>query len=270
MTHQADNTHGGGDGPMSKSRRHQAILKTVSLSGSARVGDLVEQLGVSGETVRRDLRQLVEAGSLARFHGGVQLPDLLEEPVFQQRLARNADAKRAIARAAATLVKDGDSLIIDTGTTAAYVARALRDHRNLLVVTSSVDVARCLAMRNGNRVFFAGSELRGEDGASVDSTALQAFERFWVAKAFLSVGAVDGQLGPMEYNLPEADLSRVLVQQARTRILVVDHSKFGHRAPIQDVGFTDVDILVTDRPPPPEFDAVLREHDVEVRVAAPD
>lgn len=255
---------------MSKFQRHQAILKTVSLNGSARVGDLVEQLGVSGETIRRDLRELVEAGTLARFHGGVQLLDLLEEPVFQKRLAHNADAKRAIARTAATLVKDGDSLIIDTGTTTAYVARALRDHRNLLVVTSSVDIARCLAMRNGNRVFFAGSELRNEDGASVDSTALHTFERFWVAKAFLSVGAVDSQLGPMEYNLPEAELSRVLVQQARTRILVADHSKFGHRAPIQDVGFADVDVLIADRPPPPEFDPVLREHDVEVRVAEPE
>lgn len=261
----SDDTNG-----MNKTQRHRRILKTVSLNGSARVADLAEELEVSSETIRRDFKELVDKGTLARFHGGVQMPDLLVEPLFQQRMARNAEAKRTIARAAAATVNDGESLIIDTGSTTAYVARALRDHRNLLVVTSSVDVARCLAMRNENRVFFAGSELRNEDGASVGPAAHQTFERFWVTKAFLTVGAIDTELGPMEYNLPEAELSRVLVGRARTRVLVADHTKFGHRAPIRDVDFSDLDMLITDRTPPTEFARILQERGIEVRVAEPD
>lgn len=251
---------------MRKSGRHQAILQTVSLNGSATVIELAEQLAVSSETIRRDVKALVDRGSLVRFHGGVQIPYLLREPAFEQRLALNAAAKKSIARAAAGLVEDGDSLMFDTGSTTSYVARALREHRNLLVVTSSVDVARCLAMRNDNRVFFAGSELRNEDGASVDNEALRYFGKFSVAKAFLAVGAIDADFGPMEYNLPEAELSRVLTAQSEQRILVVDHTKFGRRAPIRDVDFSDIDVLMTDRAVPARFEPQIRAAGTAIHV----
>ena len=179
--------------------RQSAILKAVADAGSCRIVDLARSLGVSGETVRRDIKLMAHDGLVRKVHGGVGMPDPLHESGFRQRLRENPAAKRAIAVHAAREVANGDSVMLDTGSTTAYVAEALRDHRELMVMTNSIDIAHALATRNGNRVFMAGGELRGDDGAALGSGAVEFIGRFWARVAFLSIGAIDIEDGLMDY-----------------------------------------------------------------------
>jgi DeoR family glycerol-3-phosphate regulon repressor len=212
--------------------RHSAILKAVTARGSCSVAELASELEVSGETIRRDIKQMAREGLVRRVHGGVGLPDLLRESSFRQRLAEHAEAKQTIARLAAAQVRNGDSLMMDTGSTTAYVAHALSGHRNLLLVTNCTEIARLLANGNGNQVLLAG--------------------------------------GFMDFHLQEAEFSRALIAQANQVVVVADHSKFGRHAPVKVCGFRDVNSLITDQPPPKAIARHLAEAKVEVMIAAGD
>ncbi|MFQ5784487.1 MAG: DeoR/GlpR family DNA-binding transcription regulator [Alphaproteobacteria bacterium] len=249
---------------MLKPARQAAILKAVTARGSCGVAELAQALDVSGETIRRDIKAMAEDGLVRKVHGGVRRPDLLRESDFHQRLGENAEAKRAIARRAAREVRDGDSLMLDTGSTTAYVAQALRDHRDLMVATNSVDIARTLATRNGNRVYMAGGELRADDGAALGPAATTFIQQFRVRLAFLSIAAIDAEEGLMDYHLSEAEFSRVVMDRAERTIIVADRSKFGSRALVRVAGFTAVDLLITDAAPPEPFAELLREAGVGV------
>ncbi len=163
---------------MLSSDRQAPILKAVTDTGSCRVVDLARTLGVSGETVRRDIKVMARDGLVRRVHGGVGPAGPLRESGFRQRLTEHPDAKKAIAACAAREVRNGHSVMLDTGSTTAYVAEALHDHRDLMVMTNSVDIAHTLANRNGNRVFMAGGELRGDDGAALGPGAAAFMGRF--------------------------------------------------------------------------------------------
>lgn len=252
---------------MRQSVRQSSILEAVARTGTCSVTQLAHSLGVSDETIRRDIKALAATGRVIKIHGGVTLPDMLRESAFEQRLRENPDAKRAIARRAAREINNGESLMLDTGSTTAYIAHALRDHRDLMVVTNSIDIARALATRNGNRVFMAGGELRVDDGAAFGPSAASFIEQFRVRTAFLSIGAIDERDGPMNYDLAEAAFSRVVVERADRTILAADHSKFGRRANVKVVPWSAVDILITDQPPAEPFARQLADADVEVMVA---
>src|SRR5690606_1587429 len=154
------------------SKRHADILRILESEGSATIAALSRQLGVSLETVRRDVKPLTEAGTLIRIHGAVGLAGQIGEAPFQKRMRENSAAKQAIARALAQTIRDGESVMLDTGTTTSYVARELTGHRRLTVVTNSSDIARTLATVNGNRVYMAGGELRSDSGAAFGKSAL--------------------------------------------------------------------------------------------------
>ncbi len=245
------------------SKRHADILNILESEGTATIAGLAERLGVSLETVRRDVRPLTESGTLLRVHGAVGLAGQLGEAPFQKRMRENAAAKQAIAKTVAAMVRDGDSLMLDTGTTTSFVARELTGHRRLTVVTNSTDIARILATRNGNRVFLAGGALRPDSGAAFGKSAMDFVAGFRVRLTILSAGAVD-ETGLMDYDLEEAELARLMLARADLRAVVTDHSKFGRAGLIRVAGFDGIDTLVTDRTPPPAIAAALRAANVDL------
>ncbi|MSP83314.1 MAG: DeoR/GlpR transcriptional regulator [Alphaproteobacteria bacterium] len=255
---------------MRQSTRQAAILEAVARAGSCSISQLAQDLAVSDETIRRDIKVLADEGRVVKIHGAVALPDILRESAFELRLRENADGKKAIAKAAAREIANGDSVMLDTGSTTAHVAYALRDHRELTVVTNSIDIARALATRNGNRVFMAGGELRADDGAALGPSATAFIEQFRVKTAILSLGALDVEDGPMNFDLSEATFSRVMISRAMRSILVVDGSKFGRRAVIKAMPYTSINLLITDRIPPAPFDRLLADAKVQVMVAEDD
>jgi len=247
-------------------KRQSEILNAVRQHGSCSITDLADTLSVSTETIRRNIQPLIEKGSVLRFHGGIMIPEQLDEPPFQRRMQVNRDAKRTIASMVRDVVRDGDSLILDNGTTAAYVADALANHSRLIVVTHSVAIASRLASRNGNRVFIAGGEL-SEDASVLDSSAVDFLGKFQVKYAFLSVGGITGGGELVDFHLFEADFARVAMRQAQETWAIADRTKFGREAPIKVCDLSAIDVLACDDQPPPEF--VARCQGAGVRIVTP-
>jgi DeoR family transcriptional regulator, glycerol-3-phosphate regulon repressor len=240
------------------SKRHEAILGLVRQFGTISVADLGKSLGVSEETVRRDSRPLET------------LPHHVGEAPLERRMRENGESKRSIARVAATLVEDGDSLIIDAGTTTSIFAQELRSKRRLTVVTNSSDIARTLATVNGNMVYMAGGELMGDSGAAFGPSAIEFIGKFKVRHTFISISAVDRKLGPMDAVLAEAQFAHKALECADHRVLLTDASKFGRSALVKVCGFEELSEIVTDYLPDAEMMANITRANVVVTVARPD
>ncbi|HRX36065.1 MAG TPA: DeoR/GlpR family DNA-binding transcription regulator [Aestuariivirga sp.] len=247
--------------------RHADILKLVHERGTVRVEEIASRLGVSQETVRRDIRPLALAGEVVKLHGAIALPHDVGEAPFERRLRENAEAKRAIARHAARHISDGDSLMLDTGTTTSIFARELLRKRNLTVVTNSSDVARTLSTVNGNQVYMAGGELNGDNGAAFGVSAVRFVASFNVRHTFISISAMDALAGPTDSSLDEAEFARMLLARGERRYILTDSSKFGRRALIKVCEFGEFETLVTERAPPPDLAAALAATGVAVDVA---
>lgn len=249
------------------SKRHGEILRLLQEEGTISIAALAGRLGVSPETVRRDLKPLTDAGQVLKMHGAVGLPSHVGEAPFERRMRENAAAKRAIARRVASTIRDGDSIMLDTGTTTSFLARELVEHRRLVVVTNSSDIARTLATVNGNRVYMAGGELRPDSGAAFGVSAIEFVSRFSVAHAIISAGAVDAAQGVMDYDLEEAELARMLLSRGERRVVITDCTKFGRRGLVHVCGFDGIDELVTDEPPPAAIADRLATFDIGLTIA---
>jgi DeoR family glycerol-3-phosphate regulon repressor len=226
--------------------RQQEIIAKLRAAGRLSVIGLAEELGVSDETIRRELRVLEEEGQVVRAHGTVRLTaPSLEEPL-DQRMQENADAKRRIARAAIAFVSDGDILFIDSGTTSCYIAKALRNHRALTVITNSLAVAADLGGINDNRLFLAAGEMDYDYRAFSDRTAQDYVSRFTPHLAILSVGAISVEQGLMDFHPGEATMSRIAYSTAQRVLLGADSSKFNRTGLLRTAPVSDVNILVTD------------------------
>ncbi len=248
------------------SKRHTQIMRLLDEQGTLSTTVLADRLGVSGETVRRDIAALARDGKVARAHGAVSLPAAVGEAPFERRLRENAVEKRAIAKAVSAHIADGDSIMLDTGTTTSILARALLERRRLTVVTNSSDIARTLATVNGNRVYMAGGELRSDSGAAFGPAAVEFIARFQVDHAIISAGAIDSE-GVMDYELGEAEFARMLLARGARRLVITDHTKFGRRGLVRVCGFDALDEMVTDRAPPDAIAQALALSGIRVTIA---
>jgi DeoR family glycerol-3-phosphate regulon repressor len=246
-------------------KRQNEILAAVKSSGACSIVELATQLKVSDETIRRNVKPLVRDGLVEKVHGGIVLNQNLEpEPPFERRMNERIEEKKLISALLTEIIKDGDSIMLDTGSTTAYVARALRDRHNLSVVTNCTEIARTLARGPTNRVHICGGALRPDDWATFGSSAISFVRQFHVSYAILSIGGVTDSGEFMDYHLEEAEFSRAVIQQAHKAIVVADHTKFGSRNFAKVCDFEQVDMIVSDRLPPGNIMALLNEAGVEV------
>lgn len=246
--------------------RQTALIALLEAEGSQPISRLAARLAVSDETARRDVAQLAAAGRLVRVHGAVGLAGALGEAPYARRMRENAAAKRAIAAAAAAMIADGATLMLDTGTTTAWLARALARHRRLTVVTNSTDIARLLAAGEGNRVHLAGGALHPDSAAAFGAEALGFLARFRVGLTVISAAALDAG-GVLDAEPDEADLARVMLDAGERRMVVADASKFLRPALARVAGFDRIGDLVTDAAPPPAIAAALEAAGTRLHLA---
>jgi DeoR family glycerol-3-phosphate regulon repressor len=250
---------------MSPNRWQSEILDAVRGEGRATISGLAASLNVSGETIRRHVRPLVAEGLLIRGHGEVALAE--REPPFQRRMGVRAAAKRAIARAAAARVPDGATVMLDTGSTTVFVAEALAARRGLTIITNAIEIARALVGRGGHRVYLAGGELRPDLGATVGPEALAFVGQFRADLAILSAGAVDPAHGVADFHLDEARVAQAMLARSDRLMVAADRAKFDLRAAVPVCPLAEIDLLVTDAPPPVTAIAALADAAVEVVTA---
>lgn len=253
---------------MDNSPRHGRILALVAEEGTIGVVDLAQRLDVSVETVRRDIKALAGRGDIVRMHGVIGLPSAVSEAPFERRMRENREAKEAIAKLAASTIRDGDSIMLDTGTTTSILARALLGHRRLTVVTNSSDIARTLATINGNKVYMAGGELRSDSGAALGYSAIEFVNRFSVDHAIISAGAVNALSGVMDYDLEEAQFGQAVLARGRRRVVVTDASKFGQKGLVRVCSLADFHEMIVNRHPPEDLAQALQDAEVTVKLCS--
>jgi DeoR/GlpR family transcriptional regulator of sugar metabolism len=253
---------------MLSEERHQTILDLLNSHGSVTVADLVARLGVSEMTVRRDLDALKRMGLLRRVHGGaVGAQGRSYEPPFLSRSAKHGNEKKRIGQAAASLVNNGDSIILDVGTTTLEVARHLAKKRNLTIVTPSFRIASLLAEQPDIRLILTGGILRPGELSLVGNLAERAFQDFFVDKLFLGTGCIDFEAGLTEFNLEDAMVKKAMLRSAKEIIVVADASKFGQVAFAAIAPLNAVNRLVTDASLDPVTHTHLQAENIEVILA---
>jgi DeoR family glycerol-3-phosphate regulon repressor len=249
--------------------RQVQLLEQVRQLGSVSVESLAEQFGVTLQTVRRDVRQLAEAGLLARFHGGVRVPGSTTENIaYRQRQQLNEDAKRRIAKAVAKAVPNGCSLIINIGTTTEAIAHELLQHRGLRVITNNLNVAAILSDHPDCELIVAGGMVRSRDRAIVGEATVDFVRQFKVDIGLIGISGIeaDGTLRDFDYR--EVSVARAILEQSREVWLAADHSKFNRPAMVELARLDHLDRLFTDAAPPPPFPQLLAEAAVQCNVAA--
>ena len=251
-------------------RYEHDVMNAVGLRGTVTIAELASLLDVSEQTIRRVVRPMVERGDVAKVHGAVVANRqtgagaAAAEAPFLTRMNINQRAKLSIAAEVATIITDGDSIALDSGSTTGCIAQALRQHRGLTVVTNSSFIATSLATIPGNRVHMAGVELRNHDGASFDRAAFAVVESMKVRYAILSTSAVDRQRGFMVHEHAEAEMSATMAGIADVRIVAVDSTKFGGTGLAALAPLRGGDHVVTDATPPRGYVGVLRPATVHV------
>jgi DeoR family glycerol-3-phosphate regulon repressor len=245
--------------------RRAEILRIAQSQGTTSIAQLAQALAVSDETIRRTVKPLIEEGLLVKVHGGVMLPSHLEESPFRRRMHEHRAAKEIVAQQIAELVQDGDSLILDSGTTCMHIAEALRSRSRLIVITNSAAIAGLLAQHNGNRVFMAGGELCADDAAALGEPVLAYIRQFHVRYAIVSVTAVDGAGRFMDAQPWDVEFTRAAFGQAQQRVVVAVHAKFEHNALVRAMNADEIDMLVTDEPLNAHFARIFAAAGVAVR-----
>lgn len=255
---------------MLASQRRATIVSLVEESGAVRVSDLVEQLGVSDMTIRRDIEQLAREGLVERVHGGALAVGgrSTEEPGFTAKSALMTPQKQAIAQAAAELVEPGSSIGISAGTTTYELARAVRSIPDLTVVTNSIPVAQLLHESGtpGQTVVLTGG-VRTPSDALVGPVAVGALRMLHVDRLFLGVHGMDAHAGLTTPNLVEAETNRAMIDSSRRLCVLADHTKWGIVGLSTIVELSEVDQLVTDTGLSPRARSVLVEAVGELIVA---
>ena len=232
---------------MNKLDRHRYILDLIESDGRVSVSEISARIHVSEMTVRRDLEALEQAGMLARVHGGaVTTQSRSYEPGFHGRSLRNEEAKTRIGHAAADLLREGETVIIDGGTTTLKVAEALRCRRNLRVLALNLRIADVLADDPGITVMLPGGIVRPHERSLVGGLTEAAFRDLFFDTLVLSAGGVSATAGVTEYVPDDAETKRAAVASARRRILVADSTKLDQVAFARVCAISDVDTLVTD------------------------
>ncbi len=256
-------------------RRLTTLLEMIAVQGHVTVAEVTERLGVSRATARRDLDSLAEQRLVMRTHGGASALASGYELPLQYKTALRADAKEAIAVAAAGLVSMGDVIALNGGTTTTAVARRLARQAHLMpsdgtpgltVVTNALNIAYELTVRPQIRLVVAGGLVHAKSYETAGPLARRALAEVVLDVAVLGVDGVSSRFGVTTADPGEAEIAQDLAGAAKTVVLVADASKIGAASFSRVFGLETVDILVTDAEPPAEEAASLAEAGVRVIV----
>ncbi|MFI7190218.1 DeoR/GlpR family DNA-binding transcription regulator [Nocardia nova] len=232
---------------MLASTRRREIMHRLVTDGYVEAKTLADELGVDASTIRRDLDALERAGQAQRTHGGARpAPGATAKLPYAMKEGEHLDQKAAIGIAAAARVRDGQTVILDSGSTTYEIARALRNHTDLTVITNDLRIAKYMAETPGVRLLVTGGELLGSVFTLVGERAIAFLSDYTADWAFLGADAVDLEAGITNMNTLEVPLKRAMIAAAAHALVVADSSKFGRRALAKVAGFDEISGAITD------------------------
>lgn len=252
---------------MFATQRYQKILEIIRLKKSVTVQELSSYLAVSESTIRRDLQELHKQKQLKRTHGGAVVWETARsESPFDKKETEFVEEKLRIARYAVSLIKEGDTICLDGGTTNLQIARSLKDYQNLTLVTNSAKVLVELAGVPGINLIVTGGNLRTLSLALVGPLTKGILEVLHVDKAFIGTMGITVAEGLTTTDILEAETKRLMIEKAQEVMVVADHSKIGKVSFASVAPLSLVDKLITDSGTSSEDIEAIREQGVEVIV----
>jgi len=250
--------------------RRVRIKKLLREEGSVKVSRLSKLFNVSEVTIRRDLAKLEKERAIKRIHGGAMAADS-DAPTFSflSRTQEQAKEKELIGKKAAELIKDGSTIILDSGTTTSEVAKNLRGHRNLKVITNALNIALELADNRDISVVVPGGSLKGASLSLTGPRVVEFVKNVNVDITFLSVQGVSLEEGLTNNSISDLYLKRAIIDVARKVVLVVDSSKFNKVELYTISPITLVDTIITDKNAPGPLVHQLLSKKIKVILATP-
>lgn len=254
---------------LKKSDRRRQILLELKLRPHVRISELAQRFNVSTETVRRDFDALSEDGLIDRAHGGASAPAQGHYPSLDERTGARIKERERIGMAAADLVQDGESVMIDSGSTTIQMARALAYRgTRCTVITNSIPVAVTIG-HGAPEVLLCPGEYLAAESAVIGTETLEFLARFNVDRCMIGASGLSSE-GPSETVRGFAAVKRMMVQRANKRHLLIDSHKFGHKGLAQIGDMANLDSIVMDAQPQGDLLAALGAADVEMIVAGPE
>lgn len=257
--------------------RRRKILEQVDENGTVKTSQLAREFSVSEVTIRRDLQELTKSGQLKKVHGGAvakhkdfesayQGDTITFEPSFQQKREVHKEEKEKIGKKAATLIKDGSSVFIGTGTTTMQIIENLDVEKGITIVTNSLNHGMELTRVPDVEVIMTGGQLRPNTSALVGPIAKRSLDEIYVDTMFLGVNGISVDQGYTVPSLREADMARRVTEMANELIIVSDYSKFGKVSHARIGIIEEVDTIVTDDQVDPSYKRTLSELGVELMI----
>ncbi|MFQ5858464.1 MAG: DeoR/GlpR family DNA-binding transcription regulator [Anaerolineae bacterium] len=248
-------------------RRHR-IREMLRAQGTVKVSALSQLFDVSEITIRRDLEHLERDGLLERTHGGAVLSQRMRrEPLYTDKDQLHRAEKQTIGRVAATLVDDGDTLLVNSGSTTLQVIRHLAGRQDVRVITSNMGGP--FAIHDpGFEVILVGGTFRSQSNSLVGPLATQSLRQVYGSKAFIGVDGISLKYGLTTPTLPEAEVARTMIERTRGPVIVVaDHTKLGVVADFVTTSLDQVDVLVMDRGFDEAYREALEELNIQIVIA---
>jgi len=209
--------------------RHRLILDALKDKGVVKINDLIDLLNTSESTIRRDLTYLESINALKRVHGGATLlKGRFDEPSYNEKLVQSTEEKIAIARHAASLIKEGDCIYLDAGTTT-YEMINFMDKKDIIVVTNGLKHIDALVEKNIN-CYILGGEVKAKTKAIIGVNALSHMGKFRFDKAFIGINGIHYKYGFTTPDVEEASLKEAAIELSRDPYILADESKFGEVA----------------------------------------
>ncbi|GLQ82422.1 DeoR family transcriptional regulator [Mesorhizobium huakuii] len=255
---------------LSKKERHELILSEVRRSASIRVSRLALRLGVAGETIRRDLIELGDAGLLNRTYGGATISLVTSEPVIAERSQTMIEERALIGRGAAGLVEKGQIVMIDGGSTTYEVARSLSQlKRELTIITNSIGVASVAGANPSFRVILCPGTYDSREASVLGEDTVEFVRRYNADIAIIGASSLSAD-GPSDMISGAAAVKRTMISLALSTVLVVTNDKFGRNSLESICALGALSDIVTDREPQPALRAVIEAAGTELHVCSGD
>ncbi|MGL4860653.1 MAG: glucitol operon DNA-binding transcriptional repressor SrlR [Enterobacteriaceae bacterium] len=255
---------------MKPRQRQDAILVHLQREGQCSVDELARHFATTGTTIRKDLVVLARAGAVIRTYGGVVLNRDETDPPLDHKTRINSQQKQEIAQAAVQLIDDGDSIILDAGSTVLQMIPLLQQFNNLTVMTNSLHIVNALSeLNNELTILMPGGTLRKKSASFYGQLAENAFSHFTFDKLFMGADGIDLNSGITTFNEVYM-VSKAMCDAARKVIVMADSSKFGRRSPNIVCSLSTVDTLITDAAMSDKLHHDLLQQGVNVVIAQHD
>ncbi len=244
--------------------RKKNITKIVYEKGFASIDVLSKELGVTAQTIRRDIHELCKEGLLRRYHGGAGLASSTDNIGYKNRQGIHHPEKRAIGRRIAESIPNDVSLFINIGTTTEEISRALLKHKNLKIITNNLNVANILSQNESFEVIIAGGRVRHRDQGITGEATIDLIQQFKVDYGIIGVSAIDEDGSLMDFDYHEVRVTQAIINNSRQTYLAADSSKYGRNAMVILGHISQIDTWFTDNVPTPSIAETLKGTNTKV------